>query len=128
MKINEILNEQASGSLAPGVAHAIPDAFAFPNLPNQDPYLQYRFGLAIAAARSVEAGYTDYTPATEFGENLTIVARSEEEMETIKLAQKLNPLGNPATRISTHGSTEPTDTHKNSPMQARAPIALKSKK
>ena len=54
MKIREVIVENGTGSLAPGVARAMPTTWELPALSNQDPYLQYRMGVAMASARSGE--------------------------------------------------------------------------
>ena len=83
MKIKDIINEQHGnvGSLQPEVARALPNAISFLDLPNQDPYLQYRFGLALASALAVKNGEVVFDSTSAFGENLTVVARTEAEEE-----------------------------------------------
>jgi hypothetical protein len=39
-----------TGSIVYDVGRALPGVFKIPKLQNQDPYLQYRFGVAIAGA------------------------------------------------------------------------------
>ena len=48
MKINEILQENAVGTLQPDVADALPNTTVLTDFKNTDPYEQYRMGLAIA--------------------------------------------------------------------------------
>jgi len=113
MKINEILNEGGTGSLTTAVAKAMPTTWEFPNLPNQDPYLQYRMGLALANARSDKP----FHKQSAFGENMTIVAYTDADNETVKLAMKLigKDLTAGAHSIATRKSEEATDVNKNSP-------------
>jgi hypothetical protein len=128
MKIKELLEESAHGgvgSLQIGVARALPDTFVFPSITNTDPYLQYRFGLALAAARAADQGLTKFDVSSAFGENLTVVARSDEEIETIRLAQKLDPRSGNSRQISTHKSTEAPDVNRQSPFKPKGSIQRK---
>ena len=51
MRAREFINEGKTGSLQDDVAKALPSTYAIPELKNQDPYLQYRFSVAIAGAK-----------------------------------------------------------------------------
>ena len=51
MRAHEFISEGRIGSIAPDVARALPATYVIPELPNQDPYLQYRFGVAMASAK-----------------------------------------------------------------------------
>ena len=112
MKINEVLNEGGTGSLAPAVARAMPTTWEFPNLPNQDPYLQYRMGLAMASARADEP----YETQSAFGENMSIIGYTDADNETVELAMKL--IGKKYTKgarsIATRKSEEAVDVNKTS--------------
>jgi hypothetical protein len=112
MKINEILNEGGTGSLTTGVAHALPSTYELPGLKNQDPYMQYRMGLALASARSNETVETE----SAFGENMSIVGYTPEDDETIRLALKLigKEYSKGAKLISTKKSDEAPDVYKTS--------------
>lgn len=127
MKIKDILNEQHGGigSLQPGVQRTLPLAMVFPGLANQDPYLQYRFGLAMAAAGAVAAGEVKFELESAFGENLAIVARSKAEEDIIKIAQGLDPRAQESREISTRKSEESPDVNKQSPMTPKGPIKRK---
>ena len=118
MKIKDIVNESSggTGSLTIGAQHALPDTQVFPDLANTDPYLQYRFGLAVAAAKAVEAGHVEYNKESAFGEDLAIIARSEEEADIINLAKKLYGAGGNSKAISTKKSEENPSVQKNSPI------------
>lgn len=100
-----------------GVAEALPATYVMPELKNQDPYLQYRFGLALASARARKDGeIPSYEDESEFGENLTVVARSPEEEETLAMALALFGKDNSKHLISTKTSGEAKDTYKTSPI------------
>lgn len=122
MKINEILTEGGTGSLTPAVARAIPDVTVLPDLKNTDPYMQYRMGLALAAARANEAGEVSFEETSAWGENMSVVSYTPEDQETLDLALKLMPGVNADYRISTIKSEEAPDVQKTSPMQSRGPI------
>lgn len=89
MKIKEILTEGGTGSLQTSVAHAMPNVVALPGLKNQDMYLQYRMGLALASARARAKGEIPFETESAFGENMIVVARTPEEEEQLDLALKL---------------------------------------
>jgi len=114
MKINEILTEGGTGSLTTAVARAMPTTWVLPDLPSQDPYLQYRMGMAMANARNNQPIDT----ASAFGENMTVVAYTEADNETVELA--LNQMGSEFTKsaktISSKKSEEAIDVSKNSPV------------
>ena len=84
MKINEILVEGGTGSLTAAVARAMPTTWNLPGLKGQDPYYQYRMGVAMANARTDMPMNT----ASAFGENMTIVAYTAADDETVKAALK----------------------------------------
>lgn len=113
MKIREILSEGGTGSLTTGVARAMPTTWELPGLPNQDPYLQYRMGLALANARSSEPENTE----SAFGENMSIVGYTDADTETVKLALKQmgKKFAKGAKSISTKKSEEAPDVNKSSP-------------
>ena len=51
MRAQEFITESRIGTITQDVGLALPGAFKIPALKNQDPYLQYRFGVAIAGAK-----------------------------------------------------------------------------
>ena len=120
MRFNEFINENSSGSLSNGVGEAMPATYAMTGLTNQDPYLQYRFGLALAAARAKKEGTIPYEEESKFGENLVVVARSKEEEETLAMALALFGKDNASRLISTSKSEEAKDVYTKSPIQAAA--------
>ena len=120
MRAYEFITEDNTGSLGPGVADAMPATYVMPELKNQDPYLQYRFGLALASARARSAGEVTYNSASKFGENMTVVARSKEEEETLAMALALFGHLNSSHLISTSKSEETADVYKQSPVIANS--------
>ena len=115
MKIREILAESRTGSLQDDVAKAMPAAFVFPTLQNTDPYTQYRFGLAVAAARRQTDPdpyhinpTAEFSPTTAWGENLVVVTyEQDEDTRTLELAAKM--MGVPKHQISSTKSQESAD-------------------
>ena len=62
MRAHEFITEGRTGSIQDDVAKALPATYALPELENQDPYLQYRFGVAIAGAKGAEKRKQDGGP------------------------------------------------------------------
>ena len=84
MKIREVIVENGTGSLAPAVARTLPSTYVLPHLKNQDPYLQYRMGMALAAARHPE----NWETQSAFGENMSVVGYTDADDETLKYLLK----------------------------------------
>lgn len=77
MRAREFIQESRTGSLQDDVAKALPATWVIPALPNQDPYKQLRFGVAIAAAKSEEhrtEEQTEFAPQTAWGENQIVMS------------------------------------------------------
>jgi len=125
MRAKEFINENQTGSLQPGVADALPSTVALPDLKSQDPYEQYRFGLALASARAKKEGETEYDSESDFGEDMVIASYSKEEEETLKMALKLYGKNNARKTISAGGSKEAPDTYTQSPVQPQPKVTRK---
>ena len=119
MRAREFVAEAKTGSITRDVGLALPGAFKIPALKNQDPYLQYRMGVALANARSGEHEDT----ASAFGENMTVVGYTDADDETVKLALKQmgSKYAKGAKSISTRKSEEALDVSKTSPVAKRKP-------
>jgi len=97
VKVKEILGESqtepsSNHGLQDQVAAALPGVFVQRQLRNTDPYLQYRYGMAVASARAVNSGELEkhsYQQESAFSENLTQVVYAEQDKETIQLASQL---------------------------------------
>jgi hypothetical protein len=117
------LTEGRGNSKSTTAARALPATYTIPKLPNQDPYRQYRFGVAIAAAkgRSVRAqeGDPEFDPESSWGENEIIVSYGADASDWIDDALKMVGL-TPADKklVSTKNSQEASDVAKNSPVRA----------
>ena len=123
MRAREFIIEGRTGSITADVGLALPGAFKIPALKNQDPYLQYRFGVAIAgakgAARRREDNIQPYSKESVFGENEIVVSYDPQAETWIKDA--LHAMGMPssdAIRIGTQASEEAPDVDKISPVTA----------
>lgn len=93
---------------------ALPGVWLQRQLRNTDPYMQYRYGLAMAAARADAAGHVKFEQESGWAENLTIVGFTPEDGELIKMADKL--MGVKATRVADNASREAKGTMTQSPV------------
>lgn len=113
-----------TGSITYDVGRALPGAYKIPALKNQDPYLQYRFGVAIAGAKGAKQRAKDGVlpfdgKESEFGENEIVVSYDPHVGEYIKDA--LIAMGLPpgdAKKIGTMASEEMPEVTKVSPVKA----------
>ena len=123
MRAREFVREGRTGSFTTDVGLALPGAVKIPALKNQDPYLQYRFGVAIAGAKGAAARAQDGVPPFDgkesvFGENEIVVSYDPEAEVWIRDA--LKSMGMPpsdAVRIGTQASEEAPDVDKISPVK-----------
>jgi hypothetical protein len=126
MRATEFVTEGRTGSFTRDVGLALPGAFKIPALKNQDPYLQYRFGVAIAGAKGAAQRAQDGVPDFDgkesvFGENEIVVSYDPKAETWIRDA--LVAMGLPASdakRIGTQASEEAPDVAKTSPVRAFA--------
>ena len=124
MRAREFVSEGRTGTITRDVGLALPGAFKIPALKNQDPYLQYRFGVAIAGAKGAAQRAKDCVPPFDgkesvFGENEIVV--SYDPMAEVWIKDALASMGMPpsdAIRIGTQASEEAPDVVKISPIRA----------
>lgn len=123
MRAREFVNEGRTGTITRDVGLALPGAFKIPALKNQDPYLQYRFGVAIASAKGAAQRAEDhvepFSKESVFGENEIVV--SYDPKAEVWIRDALAAMGMPpsdAVRIGTQASEEAPDVDKTSPIQA----------
>lgn len=126
MRAREFIMEGNTGTLQADVAAALPATYVIPALQNQDTYRQYRFGVAIAAAKGKkyrdQALDTDYHAASAWGENQVIVSYSNSIDDYIDDALREMGLGPDDKRlISTPQSEETHSVNKTSPVPTRKP-------
>ncbi len=101
-------------SVSDNKSDPLPGVFVQQQLRNTDPYMQYRYGIAVASARAVKQGHVEFNQESAWAENLTQVMYAPEDEETIKLASDL--MGVSPTRITDNRSHETKDTGTASPV------------
>lgn len=121
MRAREFINEGKTGSLQDDVAKALPATYAIPELKNQDPYLQYRFSVAIAGAKGAKKRKEDNVPnfdtESAWGENEIVVSFDPDIEEWLNDA--LKQMGMKGKKLlSTMKSEETNDVGKQSPVKA----------
>jgi len=104
------------GTVEKNVSDALPGAFVQRDLRNTDPYMQYRYMLALAGARAKAKHDVGFNQESAWAENFAMVTYTKEEEETIRLADAM--MGVSATRIASANSKE-TDVNAVSPVPAR---------
>ena len=123
MRAREFIAEQAS-SLPPEQADPMRYTYVIPGLSAADPYRNYRFGVAIARARSDHGkdGVNDRMPAwhdeTAFGEHGVIAGMVPSVDKIIDAALKMTKTPGSKKLVSTPTSTEPDFVDKTSPIKA----------
>jgi len=120
MRAKEFLKEVklhgTFGTVEKNVSDSLPGTFVQRDLRNTDPYMQYRYGLALAGARAKLEHGTEFEQESAWAENLAVVTYAKEDEETIRLADAM--MGVSATRIASSNSKE-TDVNAASPVPAR---------
>ena len=121
MRASEFIIEGKTGSIQSDVGRALPGAWVIPTLKNNDPYLQYRFGVAMAGAKGAKQRAQDavpeYSKESVFGENEIIVGYGGSIDEYIDDA--LKSMGMPTSdkkQIGSIDSLEGTDVATRSPV------------
>ena len=104
------------GTVEKNVSDSLPGTFVQRDLRNTDPYMQYRYGLALAGARAKKEHDIGFEQESAWAENLAVVTYAKEDEETIRLADAM--MGVSATRIASSNSKE-TDVNAASPVPAR---------
>lgn len=117
MRVYEIITE----AMQDDVARALPATFAIPKLQNQDAYHQYRFGMALAAARGAAKRQEeiDHMNMAEspWGENQIVVTYDETDAQFIDDAlQSIGMSSSDKKLISTPKSQEPKKINTTSPV------------
>lgn len=118
MKISEIIIEAAR--LHKDHQAAIPNGEQYPSLYN-NPYEQYRFGIALAGAPRPDFSMEKDGPGKDF----MSVAYSKADEEIIKSAKKT--MGQKGMKAARGGSNEAPEVHVRSPINPQPPVKRKSK-
>jgi hypothetical protein len=123
MRAHEFITEGRTGTITRDVGLALPGAFKIPKLQNNDPYKQYRFGVAIAGAKGAAQRAKDDVPpfdgpSSEFGEDMIIVSYDPHVKTYIDDAlHSMNMPSSDAVQIGTMSSEEAPDVDKVSPVR-----------
>lgn len=111
MRASEFISE--ASKLRKSAKHAIPGMTINKGLDNNNnPYLAYRFGVALAAAPNGEM-----EPENEIGSNFTMVDYTDEGATIRKHAEKV--MGQPSSNKTNMASTELDSVNKTSPVAKR---------
>lgn len=122
MKINEIVVESMAAPLRKTTQASTPGMQTWPDLDNGNvPYLQYRMGVAMAGAPDIDSPNNGPVAG-----QLTTIAYSSAEQDIIDGAAKI--MGVTPVNRSSKKSREVNTIQTTSPVKARGPIELKSKK
>ena len=119
MRAREFISESGTGKINNEIADTLPASFKLPGFPNQDAYMQYRFGVSMAAAKHNKAvgGPNEFDPESAFGRDLTVVCYTPADEEALDAGLALMNRGGKVA-ISTLKSEEPVTTEKISPVKA----------
>ena len=127
MRASEFITEGTAGgrtgTITRDVGLALPGAFKIPKLQNNDPYMQYRFGVAIAGAKGAAQRARDDVPpfdgpSSVFGEDMVIVSYDPHVKDYIDDAlHAMNMPSSDAVQIGTMASEEASDVDKVSPVR-----------
>jgi hypothetical protein len=104
------------GHVTTNVSDALPSAFVQRELRNTDPYMQYRYSMALAGARANAEYAINFDQETAWAENFSIVTYAKEDEETIRLADAMMDVN--ATRVAAAGSKE-TNVNATSPVPTK---------
>ena len=122
MRAREFITEQQK--LAPELAEPMHDTYVIPGLSAADPYDNYRFGLAMARARS-DAGtdglndaFPEWSAETTFGEHGVVAGMNASIAQVIDQALAMTNTPGGKRLVSTSDSTEPASVHTKSPVTA----------
>jgi len=128
MRAREFVTEQKE--LPPEYADPMRDTYIIPGLSAADPYKNYRFGVAMARARSeyaktlsplnknIDPHIPAWDPETAFGENGVVSGFNNNIEPVIDQAMKMTKTPGGKRLVSTAESDEPDFVEKKSPIQA----------
>jgi hypothetical protein len=111
MRAREFVTEQRK--LPPELADPLRYTYILPGLSAADPYRNYRFGVAMARARSdagadgINTNFPEWTPETEFGEQGVVVGMNNNIKKVIDKALAMTKTPGGKKLVSTADSVEP---------------------
>jgi hypothetical protein len=120
MRAREFITEQAT--LPPEQADPMNHVFVLPGVKSSDPYQIYRFGVAMARARS-DIGADKipnmpaWTPQAAFGEEAVVAGFDATVEPVIDQALKMSGLPIKKIQMSTPNSLEPSLVNRQSPVK-----------
>lgn len=116
--------ESRTGSLTHEVADSLPQAFVIPALDSGNPYMQYKFGVAIAGARGAPGRALDNIPPFKqsdlpevFSDKEVVISFDPHIDQIIDAAMKELGIPGGKRRIGVKGSRESTDVYNVSPVR-----------
>lgn len=124
MRAREFIAEQRE--LPPESKDPMRDTYILPGLSAADPYKSYRFGVAMARARSewrkddVNPFMPEWSAETAFGEHAIVAGFNNGVAEIIDAALAMTDTPGGKSMVSTPDSTEPNFVDNVSPVQAFA--------
>lgn len=116
MRAREFVMEQRA-RLDPSQEAALLNTYVIPGLPSQDPYKTYRFGMALARARSMEDDLPEFAEEGAFGE-LAVISGSENVDQLIDRALKLAGIQGGKKLVGSKHSHEVETTNTQSPIKS----------
>ena len=122
MRAREFIREQRE--LPPETKEPMRDTYTLPGLSSADPYKSYRFGVALARARSeyrkddINPHMPEWTAETAFGEHAIISGFNHTVDEIIDAALKMTDTPGGKKLVSTEASEEPAFIDTKSPIKA----------
>ena len=124
MRASEFITEQKN--LPPESKDPMRDTYILPGLSAADPYKSYRFGVAMARARSeyrkddVNPFMPEWSAETAFGEHAIVAGFNNGVAEIIDAALAMTDTPGGKSMVSTPDSSEPNFVDKVSPVKAFA--------
>jgi hypothetical protein len=121
MRAREFIAEQAN--LPAEFKDPMRDTYTLPGLSAADPYKSYRFGVAMARARSnakkddVNPHMPEWTAETAFGEHAVVAGFNTGVAEIIDAALSMTDTGGGKKLVSTEPSSEPVFVVTQSPVK-----------
>lgn len=121
MRAREFISEQKD--LPPEQAEPLKNTFVLPGLSAADPYKNYRFGVAIARARSdakpddINPDRPEWSAETAFGEHAVVIGFNNNVDPVIDAALKMTKTPGGKKLVSTAASEEPNFVDTTSPIR-----------
>lgn len=121
MRAREFIREQRE--LPPETKEPMRYTYTLPGLSAADPYKSYRFGVAVARARSeyrkddVNPHMPEWSAETAFGEHAIVAGFNDGIGQVIDAALKMSDTPGGKKLVSTPTSTEPDFVDKQSPIK-----------